>query len=91
VIVLAVARALLTLWVGVLTRTPRTPARPVPRTPAVVVDRPVSRAARVREGVSRVGGGAYLGLREHGEWAAADPERARSWSSVRRGRGRRAR
>ena len=79
VIVLGAARLLLTFGVALFTRTPRTPARPAPLEP--VADRsaahgPVSRAARVREGVLRSGGGAYLGLAEHGEWVCADPESA---------------
>ena len=37
---------------------------------------PVSPAARAREGLLRVGGGAYLGVRDSREWATADPETA---------------
>src|ERR1035438_2643857 len=55
VIVLAVFRLLLTLGVGVLTRTPRTRPRPAPLVPVAdkpaVVHRPVSRGARIRDGV----------------------------------------
>jgi type IV secretion system protein VirD4 len=78
-IALVVGRLLLMLAVGVFTRTPRTPVRPAPlppttREPAVHI--PISPATRVREGLLRVGGGAYLGVRESQEWAAADPETA---------------
>ncbi|HWY18928.1 MAG TPA: type IV secretory system conjugative DNA transfer family protein [Solirubrobacteraceae bacterium] len=80
VIAVVVLRVALTLGVGVLTRTPRTRALPVPRAPAAtdgpVSRRPVSPAARVREGLLRVGSGAYLGENEYGEWVAADPESA---------------
>ena len=80
VILLVVLRVALTLGVDVLTRTPRTRARPLPRAPATgrtpVTHRPVSAATRAREGLLRVGGGAYLGENEYGEWVAADPESA---------------
>jgi type IV secretion system protein VirD4 len=78
-IVLVVGRLLLMLGVGIFTRTPRTPTHPAPLAPATrepVVHIPVSPAARVREGLLRVGGGAYLGVRDSQEWAAADPETA---------------
>jgi hypothetical protein len=79
VIVLFLGRVLLMLGVGVLTRTRHTRARPVPLAP-VPVDRPVARrgvspGARVREGVLRCGGGAYLGKRGE-EWVCADPQSA---------------
>jgi len=76
---LGVLRVALTLGVGVLTRTPRTPTRPAALAPVMdrpVVNRPVSPATRVREGVLRSGAGAYLGCAEHGEWVCADPESA---------------
>ncbi len=78
-IVLVVGRLLLMFAVGVFTRTPRTPRRPEPLPsttcePAVHVS--VSPATRVREGLLRVGGGAYLGVRDSQEWATADPETA---------------
>jgi type IV secretion system protein VirD4 len=80
VILLVVLRVALTLGVDVLTRTSRTRARPLPRAPVAaggsVARRPVSPAARAREGLLRVGGGAYLGANEYGEWVAADPESA---------------
>lgn len=82
VIVLVVGRVLLMVAVGVFTRTPRTrrvPSRPEPLPPSArepVVHVPVSPAARVREGLLRVGGGAYLGVRDSQEWATADPETA---------------
>ena len=68
VIVLVVGRVLLMVAVGVFTRTPRTrrvPSRPEPLPPTArkpVVHVPVSPAARVREGLLRLGGGAYLGV-----------------------------
>lgn len=70
--------SLLTLGVGVLARTPRTPARPAPPVTdrSAVAHTPVSRGTRIREGVLRVGGGTYLGLNEHGEWVTAAPESA---------------
>lgn len=74
VIVLAVLRLVLTLVMGVLTRTPRTTTRPSP--PARVIDRPRSPGAAVRQRIMRAGGGAYLGVSQNGEWAAADPESA---------------
>jgi type IV secretion system protein VirD4 len=74
VIVLAVLRVVLTLVMGVLTRTPRTTTRPGP--PARVVYRPRSPGAAVRQRIMRAGGGAYLGVSHDGEWAAADPESA---------------
>ncbi len=84
VIVLGAARVLLVLGVALLTRTPRTPARPAPLAPVArrpaahkpAAHRPVSPATRVREGVLRAGGGAYLGVNEHGEWVTAQPESA---------------
>jgi type IV secretion system protein VirD4 len=80
VIAVVVLRVALTLGVDVLTRTPRTRALPLPRAPAAtdgpVSRRPVSPAERVREGLLRVGSGAYLGENEYGEWVAADPESA---------------
>jgi hypothetical protein len=80
VVALVLLRVALTLGVDVLTRTPRTRARPLPRAPVAAdgpaARRPVSPAARVREGLLRVGGGAYLGENEYGEWVAADPESA---------------
>jgi len=82
VVVLVVGRLLLMFGVGVFTRTPRTPhtpSRPAPLTPATrepAVHIPVSPAARVREGLLRSGGGAYLGIRESRGWAVADPETA---------------
>jgi len=78
-IALVVGRLLLMLAVGVFTRTPRTPVRPAPLPPTTrepVAHVPISPATRLREGLVRVGGGAYLGLRESQEWAAADPETA---------------
>ena len=74
VIVLAVLRVVLTLVMGVLTRTPPTTTRPGP--PARVIDRPRSPGAAVRQRILRTGGGAYLGVTQNGEWAAADPESA---------------
>ncbi len=54
----------------------RTPlGRPKPL-PAGSRPRGVSPAARAREGSLRLGGGAYLGLDEHGGWVTADPESA---------------
>ena len=81
VIAVVVLRIALTLGVDVLTRAPRTRALPLPRTPAAttggpVTRQPVSPAEHVREGLLRVGGGAYLGANEYGEWVAADPESA---------------
>ncbi len=84
VIVLGAARVLLMLGVALLTRTPRTRVRPAPLAPVgdrAAADRPaahkpVSPATRVREGVLRVGGGAYLGVNKHGEWVTAAPESA---------------
>jgi type IV secretion system protein VirD4 len=82
VIVLVVGRVLLMVAVGVFTRTPRTrrvPSHPEPLPSATrepVVHVPLSPAARVREGLLRVGGGAYLGVRDSREWATADPETA---------------
>jgi type IV secretory pathway TraG/TraD family ATPase VirD4 len=79
VIALVLLRVLLMLGVGVLTRTPRTPPRPPALAPATrkpAAHKLMSPAARVREGLLRVGGGAYLGVRESQEWAAADPETA---------------
>jgi type IV secretory pathway TraG/TraD family ATPase VirD4 len=78
-IVLVVGRLLLMFGVGIFTSTPRTPTRPAPLAPATrepVAHIPVSPATRIREGVLRVGGGAYLGLNEHGEWVTAEPESA---------------
>ena len=81
-IVLVVGRLLLMLALGIFTRTPRTrraPSRPEPlpsTTREPVVHVPVSPAARAREGLLRVGGGAYLGVRDSREWATADPETA---------------
>ena len=79
VVVLVVGRLLLMIVLGVFTRTRRTPSRPEPlpspaREPVVHV--PVSPAARVREGLLCVGGGAYLGVSDSREWATADPETA---------------
>ena len=74
VVVLAVLRVVLTLVMGVLARTPRATTRPGP--PARVIDRPRSPGAIVRQRVLRAGGGAYLGVSQDGEWAAADPENA---------------
>ena len=74
VIVLAVLRVVLTLLMGVLTRTPRTSTRPGP--PARVINTPRSPGAAVRQRLLRAGGGAYLGVSQDGEWAAADPESA---------------
>lgn len=77
VIAVVVLRVVLTLGVSALTRTPRTRALPLPRaTDGPVSCQRVSPAARVREGLLRVGGGAYLGENEYGEWVAADPESA---------------
>ncbi|HYM91941.1 MAG TPA: hypothetical protein VEW91_09945 [bacterium] len=77
VVVLVVLRVALTLGVGALTRTPRTPARPLPRVPGTrggaVARRPVSAAARVREGLLRVGGGVYLGANEYGNGSQRTP------------------
>ena len=78
-IVLVVGRLLLMLGVGVFTRIPRTPTRPAPLAPATrkpVAHIPASPATRAREGLLRVGGGIYLGVRESQEWATADPETA---------------
>ncbi|HEY7932971.1 MAG TPA: type IV secretory system conjugative DNA transfer family protein [Solirubrobacteraceae bacterium] len=74
VIALAILRAVLMLVMGVLTRTPQTSIRPAP--PARVIDRPRSPDAAVRQRILRAGGGAYLGVSQDGEWAAADPESA---------------
>ncbi len=74
---LGISRVLLTLGVGALARTPRTRTRPA-RGPAAdrpTVHRPVTAAARIREGVLRCGGGAYLGKHKE-EWVCADPESA---------------
>ncbi len=80
VIALVLLRVALTLGVDVLTRTPRTRARPLPGAPVAtgtpVSVRPVSPAERIREGLLRVGGGAYLGENEYGEWVAAESESA---------------
>jgi len=85
-ILLVVLRVGSMLAMSILTRPPRIPAnRPPPlRTPlgrpkplpAGSRPRGVSPAARAREGSLRLGGGAYLGLDEHGGWVTADPESA---------------
>jgi type IV secretion system protein VirD4 len=74
VIALAIFRVALMFIVGLLTRTPRTSSRPTP--PARVIDHPRSPGAPVRQRIMRAGGGAYLGVTQNGEWAAADPESA---------------
>jgi type IV secretory pathway TraG/TraD family ATPase VirD4 len=89
-LVLAAARFALMLVMGVLARPPRSRRRPAPlRTPLGgprLGSQPgtatpgrvqaVSPATRVREGSARLGGGAYLGVDEHGAWVTADPESA---------------
>jgi type IV secretion system protein VirD4 len=80
-IFLAVLRVLFTVVVSGLTPTPPTPsavgqpqrkrisagASPLP---------PLSPAAVVRERIERLGGGAYLGVSQSGDWAVADCESA---------------
>jgi type IV secretion system protein VirD4 len=80
-LLLIAGRWLLMLALGVLARPPRTPTRPAVLAPAqdqfpAVRPQPVSPATRVREELLRSGGGAYLGVRENHEWAAANPETA---------------
>jgi type IV secretion system protein VirD4 len=78
VIVLVVLRVAMSLGVGALTRAPRIPTKPRPRVasnPPVTPAR-VSAAARIRESLERVGGGAYLGVHDSQQWAAADPRSA---------------
>jgi len=76
VVGLLLLRPLLTLLVAALARTPRTRARPAaPRAPKPPPRPAVTAAARIREGVQRCGGGAYLGKRG-AEWVCADPESA---------------
>ncbi|MGH2904481.1 MAG: type IV secretory system conjugative DNA transfer family protein [Solirubrobacteraceae bacterium] len=79
-VALVLLRIAMSLGVGILARPPRVPTRPLPRppatsTPLVVRERPTP-AARAREGLERVGGGAYLGVHDTQEWAAADPQSA---------------
>jgi type IV secretion system protein VirD4 len=78
-IALILGRLLLMLAVGLFTRTPRTPTLPAPLPPTTqtpVAHIPISPATRAREGLLRVGGGAYLGVRKSQEWATAGPQTA---------------
>jgi type IV secretion system protein VirD4 len=74
VIALVLLRVLLMLAVALFTRSPRPPRREPASTPPVPRVPPTP-AARVREGLLRVGGGAYLGARGE-EWVSADPQTA---------------
>jgi len=79
VVVVFVGRGLLTTIMVALTRPPRAPVHPNPRTAWPTprgedVEPYATPAALARERVQRAGGGAYLGIRESGEWAVAHPE-----------------
>ncbi len=82
-VVLVALRVGSMLAMSILTRPPRiAPNRPPLRTShsthesAGSNQRALSPSARAREGSLRLGGGAYLGLDEHGGWVTADPESA---------------
>jgi type IV secretion system protein VirD4 len=80
-VVLGVGRLLFTLVMAALTRPPRAPVHPNPRTArpspqAGHAGSPPTPAALARERVQRAGGGAYLGMREDGEWALAASKHA---------------
>jgi type IV secretion system protein VirD4 len=81
-IVLTAGRVLFTIVMAALTRPPRAPVHPNPRTARPSphgghdAGPPPTPAALARERVQRAGGGAYLGLREEGEWALAASKHA---------------
>jgi type IV secretion system protein VirD4 len=72
---------LIMVLMSVLTRPPRAPVHPNPRTARVGpganhVAPPPTPAALARKRVESAGGGAYLGIREDGQWAIAAPKHA---------------
>jgi type IV secretory pathway TraG/TraD family ATPase VirD4 len=73
-VVLYLGRGLITLFMVALTRPARAPVHPNPHTarrspPVDRLEPPATPAALARERVLRVGGGAYLGVGEDGQWA----------------------
>ncbi len=81
IVVLGGGWLLITVLMSALTRPPRAPVHPNPRTARVGpgaehVAPPPTPAALARERVLRAGGGSYLGVREDGEWALAAPKHA---------------